>query len=236
MRNAGGYVRVYRSMLDWEWYDDDACVRLMLHLILSVNWEPKEWHGQLIAPGQLVTSMDGIAGKLRLSRSAIRRAMDKLKSTGEVTVKTNNHWTTVTLANWAEFQEVQPTNGRQTRKQPTDHRPTIDRPAATTEEGNKGNIETLKKEEAVAPFTSEAFLKAWETWEASRREARKPIGPTARKLQYAKLASMGEARAIIALLHSAEKEYQGIYEPNAGRIAPEHTASRERGDLKTTFD
>lgn len=141
MRNAGGYVRVYRSMLEWEWYDDGACCRLMLHLLLSVNWEPKEWHGQQIAPGQLVTSIDKLAGKLRLSRSAIRRALDKLKSTGETTVHTNNHWTTITLANWAEYQEGQPTNGRQKSQPTADQRPTSDRPAATTKEGNKGRRE-----------------------------------------------------------------------------------------------
>ena len=137
MRNAGGYVRVFRSMLDWEWYDDTACVRLMLHLLLTVNWEAKQWHGQTIQPGQLVTSMDKLAETLGTTRSAIRRTMDKLKSSGEVTVQTNNHWTTVTLGNWAEYQEVQPTNGRQKSQPTANQRPTTDRPSATTEEVKK---------------------------------------------------------------------------------------------------
>lgn len=156
MRNAGGYVRVYRSLLEWEWYDDDACVRLMLHLLLSVNWEPKEWHGQKIEPGQLVTSIERLSEKLRLSRSTVRRAIDKLKSTGEITIQTNNHWTTVTLGNWAEYQEVQPTTGRQKSQQPTDRRPTADRPAATTkalEEGKKG-----RREEVSIEARRESFI------------------------------------------------------------------------------
>lgn len=147
MRNAGGYVRVYRSLLEWEWYDDDACTRVMLHLLLSANWEEKRWHGQTIAPGQLVTSMEGIAGKLGLTRASVRRAFDKLKATGEVTIQTNNHWTTVTLANWGEYQEVQPTNGRQKSRPTTNQQPTNNRPPATTkeekalEEDKKGNTE-----------------------------------------------------------------------------------------------
>lgn len=154
MRNAGGYVRVYRSLLDWEWYDDDACVRLMLHLLLSVNWEPKEWHGQQVLPGQLITSMDKLAEKLGLTRSAVRRAMDKLKSTGEVTIQTNNHWTTVTLANWGEYQESQPTSGRQKRQPPADQRPTNGQPPATTKEGKA--LEEGKKEntEERTPFAT----------------------------------------------------------------------------------
>ena len=153
MRNAGGYVRVFRSMLDWEWYDDTACVRLMLHLLLSVNWEAKQWHGQTIHPGQLVTSMDKLAESLGTTRSAIRRTIDKLKLSGELTIQTNNHWTTVTLGNWAEYQESQPTNGRPKSQPATDKRPTTDRPPATTEEEKKekkGSIEEGKSPEGDA--------------------------------------------------------------------------------------
>lgn len=145
MRNAGGYVRVYRSLLDWEWYDDDACVRVMLHLLLTVNWETKRWHGQDVLPGQLITSMDSLAKELGMTRSSVRRVFDKLKSTGEVTTETNNHWTTVTVANWGEYQEQQPTNGRPKSQPATNQRPTADRPPATTEEvkhlrSKEGNV------------------------------------------------------------------------------------------------
>ena len=139
---------MYRSMLDWEWYDDTAAVRLMLHLILTANWETRSWHGQDIAPGQLVTSMDKLAETLGTSRSAIRRTLDKLKLSGEVTIQTNNHWTTVTLANWAEYQDMQSTTDRPNDRQTTDKRPTTDRPAATTKEVKK---ERSKEERGVPP-------------------------------------------------------------------------------------
>lgn len=163
MRNGGGYVRIYRSMLEWEWYDDAACTRIMLHLLLSANWEEKRWHGQTIAAGQLVTSMEGISAKLRLSRSAVRRAFDKLKSTGEIAIQTNNHWTTVTLANWAEYQELPPTNGRQKSRPPTDQRPTTDQPPATTEEEKalkKGRREEENAARAVPVDPRSGFIAA----------------------------------------------------------------------------
>jgi biotin operon repressor len=144
MRNAGGYVKVYRSMLDWEWYDDTAAVRLMLHLILTANWETRSWHGQDIAPGQLITSMDKLAETLGTSRSAIRRTLDKLKLSGEVTIKTNNHWTTLTLANWAEYQEQQATTDQPRGRQKTNHRPTTGQPPATTKEVKE--LEEVKKD------------------------------------------------------------------------------------------
>lgn len=83
--------------------------------------------------------------------------MDKLKSSGEVTIQTNNHWTTVTLGNWAEYQEVQPTNGRQKSQPPTDHRPTADRPSATTEEVKK------ERREEVSPIGDSVGV-TWPKW------------------------------------------------------------------------
>ena len=32
-----GYIKLYRSLLDWEWYDDTVTKCLFLHLLLTVN-------------------------------------------------------------------------------------------------------------------------------------------------------------------------------------------------------
>lgn len=144
MRNAGGYVKLYRSMLDWQWYQDDACVRIMLHLLLTVNRETKEWKGQVVQPGQLITSMDRLADDLRLTRSTIRRALERMKASGEVTIQTNNHWTTLTLAKWGEYQEPnQPVSRQKADKKPTNGQP-VNQPAATTEE-----VKKLRREEVT---------------------------------------------------------------------------------------
>jgi len=164
---------VYRSMLDWEWYDDTAAVRLMLHLILTANWETRSWHGQDIAPGQLITSMDKLAETLGTSRSAIRRTLDKLKLSGEVTIQTNNHWTTVTLANWAEYQEQQSTTDRPSGRPTTNHRPTTDRPAATTKEVKKERSKEVKKELVIPDGI---ILPAnFSLFRQFRKEIKKPI-------------------------------------------------------------
>lgn len=75
------------------------------------------------------------------------------------------------------------------------------------------------------PFASPAFAEAWQIWETSRREKRKPLTPTARRLQLAKCAEWGEARSIAALKHSASNDWQGVYEPPASRQDP--TAARK---------
>jgi hypothetical protein len=69
------------------------------------------------------------------------------------------------------------------------------------------------KPDTDLPYTSEDFTDAWALWETSRREARKPITPTARSLQLKKLRAMGEPLAIATLTHSAENGYTGLFPP-----------------------
>lgn len=83
------------------------------------------------------------------------------------------------------------------------------------------------------PFCGEAFLEALADFEAQRKEKRKPITPTARKLLYFKLADWGEDRATAALKHSAECNYQGCFEPpasarNGNGYQPSSKASRSQ--------
>ena len=38
----GGFIKLYRSMLQWEWYDDVNVKVLFLHLLLKANYEEKK--------------------------------------------------------------------------------------------------------------------------------------------------------------------------------------------------
>jgi hypothetical protein len=76
----------------------------------------------------------------------------------------------------------------------------------------------IKGESGALPFPSEGFKAAWARWEQHRREIGKRLTPTSVRQQFAKLAGMGEARAVAAIEHSIANGYQGIYEPT-GRSA-----------------
>lgn len=69
------------------------------------------------------------------------------------------------------------------------------------------------------PFLSAEFETAWANWGKHRTEIRKPLKPTATRAQLAKLAAMGEPRAIAAINHSLANQWTGIFEPDAARTA-----------------
>jgi len=125
-----GWIKLHRQFLKWEWYDDFNVWKLFLHCLLSANYEDKKWHGVLIKRGEFVTSQKKLALGTKLTIRKIRVALNKLKMTGELTIKTTNKFTLVTVNNYTEYQS----NDRQDDKRVTIKRQSNDKQVTTTKE------------------------------------------------------------------------------------------------------
>ena len=86
-----GYIKLYRSLLTWEWYQDANTLRLFLHLILTANHFERKWRGITVKRGQRVCSYADLSGELGLSLQGVRTAVKHLKSTGELTPVSYTH-------------------------------------------------------------------------------------------------------------------------------------------------
>lgn len=128
--NNGNWIKLNRAILDWEWYDDVNVARVFIHLLLTANYEPKNWHGIQIERGQRVISIGGLAEETGLTVRQTRTALDKLKATGELTSRATNKYTLVTIENYSKFQDVKrdsdKQNGKQRDKRATNERQTND--------------------------------------------------------------------------------------------------------------
>ena len=98
------FIKLYRSLLDWEWWDDKNVTRLFLTILLSANWQTKKWHGMTIEKGSVFTSTEHLSKKSGLTMQQTRTALNKLKSTGEITIKSTNKGTLVKVENWGKYQ------------------------------------------------------------------------------------------------------------------------------------
>ena len=132
-----GYIKLYRQFTKWEWYDDANTMRLFLHFLLNANHEPNKWHGIEIKSGQLLTGRLKLARALKLSEREIRTALEHLKTTNEITVKSTSQYSIITINNWNLFQQ----SSQQNDQRPTNDRPTNDRPTTTNknDENNKND-------------------------------------------------------------------------------------------------
>ena len=101
---AEPYIKLYRKMLDWEWYDDVNTKILFLHCLLKANWKSGSWHGIDYEAGQFITSLPTLAQELHLSIKQIRVALEHLKRTGEVADLRQGNSRIITILRWADYQ------------------------------------------------------------------------------------------------------------------------------------
>lgn len=120
----GGYIKLHRKFTKWGWYNDVNTKAVFLHLLLTASWEECEYRGYKIMPGQVVTGRKLLKKELKLSEQEIRTALNHLKSTNEITIKTTNKFSIITIENWdkyqlGEFESTSKSTSKLTNKQPT---------------------------------------------------------------------------------------------------------------------
>lgn len=109
-----GYIKLHRSLLKWEWYDDVNVKLLFIHLLLSANFTEGKWHGVSVAPGQLITSNDRLCKETGLTSEKLKTALKKLTRTGEIIIKTTNKYTLITIEKYIFFQSCNTDSNKQT--------------------------------------------------------------------------------------------------------------------------
>ena len=100
----GGWIKLYREILTWEWWDEPVMVRAFLTILMLCNSEDRKWHGQTVKAGSFVTSLCRLSASLGLTIDRTRTVLSRLKETGEITVQSNRHFTLVSVNNWERYQ------------------------------------------------------------------------------------------------------------------------------------
>jgi DNA-binding transcriptional regulator YhcF (GntR family) len=128
-----GWIKIHRQILDWEWYSDNNAFRVFMHLILKANHKDKRFKGMELKAGSVVTSRDILAIETGLSVRQIRTALDKLKSTNEVTIKTSSQGTIIEVVNYIKYQLTtsETTNERPANDQQTTNNKNIKKERST---------------------------------------------------------------------------------------------------------
>lgn len=145
-----GWIKLHRTLTEWEWYDDHNATRLLVHLLVTVNYEDKKWQGILVKAGSIATSWESLSAKTGLTIRETRTAMQKLEKSGEATRQATNRWQVVSLVKWAEMQKDSKDSDeidKQNDKLATIKRQASDNQTTTTKESNNLRSEESKKEE-----------------------------------------------------------------------------------------
>ena len=129
-----GWIKVHRQILEWEWYSDNNCFRLFIHLLLKANHKERRFKGIELEIGSIVTSRDLLSKETGLSEQQIRTALNKLISTNEITSVSSSQGTIIQVVNYEKYQV--PTNEITNEQPASNQRVTTNKNIKNKEEKN----------------------------------------------------------------------------------------------------
>lgn len=216
-----GWVKLYRKFLNWEWHTSPETVSLLFHLLLMANHEEKKWNGMTIKRGQLVTSRNELCKETGLSERKLRTCINRLKSTSELTIKSTNKFSIITICNYDRYQAEKEQSVQQNVQQ-TDQQPSSNRPTNKNERNN--NIYT----------TPTAPAHTRESWTFISSVRRSVLGNDPERIaEFKKELFLSEAQQMAPVMMMTDKQLDGFV-----RYWTEHTKGSEkiRAEYEMVFD
>jgi len=209
-----GYVKLWRKSLDAGWLQNSKLWAFWCWCLMKASYKEydlivgcQQVH---LMPGDFVFGRKAAAKELRISEQTIRTLLNFLKTSRNLTTKTTNKFSIISIINWSTYQEDENQINQQTNQPLTNNQPATN---------HKQTLKELKalKENTISDFSLPENIKP-ETWNAyleMRKTIKKPATKHAQKLIIQKLLKMKSDPNLI-LNQSIEGSWQNIYELKQG--------------------
>lgn len=203
-----GYIKIYRSLEEWEWADNPVMVYFWVRILLMANWEEKRWHNETIERGSFVTSVSSLSQTLKLSVQQVRTCLAHLKDNNQITCNSTNKATKITICKYEDYQDIQQAieqseieisnNQTTTTKEYKEERKNIKKRLS------KDNL----KESLVYPYSSDKFMQTWDALIQQPMWKKKTIH--ALQLNLKDLGKYAEPFAIMLMEETIKHGWQGV--------------------------
>jgi len=115
-----GYILLHRKITDWQWYTNKNDRLLFIHCLISANWKDGWYKGIRIPRGSFATGRVKLSEETGLTEQQTRTSLNHLELTNEITIKSYNKFSIITINNYDRYQTInQQDNQQLTNKQPT---------------------------------------------------------------------------------------------------------------------
>ena len=143
-----GFIKLHRSILDWEWYKDANTKHLFIHLLLNSCYDNCRFMGKSVKRGEYITSLTRLSSDLNIPVRQLRTSLKRLVKTGEIDTQTTNKYTKVTILNYDSYQvdEVKKKKEATRKRQTIDTQPTEISKNIRKKEDNKTMIDICKSD------------------------------------------------------------------------------------------
>lgn len=176
MKNNDGWIYLHKKMLNWGWYSDNNTKSVFLDFLLTASYEDTIWRGIPIKRGQVITGRDKLSQRLGINVQSLRTAIKRLKSTNEITTKSTNKYTIITVVNYDKYQTTKNELTHKSTNKLTNNQPTTNQQLTTSNKDNKDNTLSSEAEETELAVK---YLFKWNevfgTQYSSTRQITKPL-------------------------------------------------------------
>ena len=236
----GGWVKLYRSLLDHPVWSHHNAARTLTWIFMRVNWKVGYYKGNPVPRGSLITGRHAGSEAVGLSPSTFQRALDKLVELGCITIKADNQKTIVTLCNYERYQGDEQSERTADGQRMDSERTADGQRMDTIEEGKKGSTEEPKKNTPAAtppgdssdkpakPKSAKAaydplaepippsldtplFRHAWAAWAAPRVEIKARLTEQSTRQQIRLLVELGHDKAVETIRTSIRQSWRGLF-------------------------
>lgn len=95
------YIKICTSLIrEWHWFSNPNVFNLYIHCRLLLNHNATNWKGIEIPANSFITSYENLALKTGMSISKVRTALKNLSETCDITCKSTNRNTLITVLNF----------------------------------------------------------------------------------------------------------------------------------------
>lgn len=101
-----GWIKLYRNITEWEWYNHTPTKVLFLHLLLKATSKARYVYNQTIQQGQYITTVSKLSTELNLTAKQVRTALNNLRKSKNIDIKTSNKYTLITIIGFEKWQKV----------------------------------------------------------------------------------------------------------------------------------
>jgi hypothetical protein len=103
-----GYIKLHRSILDWEWYKDTDVFCVYIHLLLLAMKKSVCFDDTVVERGQVITRYTSIANGVGIKPEKVRDAMKKLRRGKYLTVQPWDMYYLITISNYESVVDGEP--------------------------------------------------------------------------------------------------------------------------------
>lgn len=181
-----GWIKLHRSLLDWEWYSDMNVRVVFIHCLLKANCKDVKYKGKDILRGSFATGLELLSRETGLTVAQIRVTLNKLKMTSEITIQTSAEGSIISITNYDLYQSNDKQNDKQTASDITNKQQTNDKPIASNNNNKKDKNEENKEKDTIvskkkveikllAEKPDDVSQQIWDEWQLIKKNKKQTM-------------------------------------------------------------